>query len=514
MKNMKINIHCWLFLGLLLSSAGCKDLNTVSNNPDRNDVLSSGADLLAVLNGGYAAWWQAVHGDHPAIALSVTADAYGMSWADFGAQRLGEEPRTAYNNRITEEESYRLVAEAPWYGCLSAASSANDILRALDNGVTIDNGGPSDQSIRAGAHFLRGVSWGYLGLIFDQGLLVDENTDVTQPLSFVPYRDMIPAAVAELEGAITLAEQTGQNFILSAFSGLTLGDDQFVRLSHSYAARFLAQWPRTEDENQAVDWQAVLEHARQGLDDDFAPLADGNLWQSYHKYAFAETGQGNFWARVDQRLVAALDPSQPARYPEVIAEGEPPLDNPMATSPDRRLTTDFVFLPNNNFPVDRGEWHFSHYKHNRNQSDPSFAGNGSTSGPMPAFLAADNELLRAEALLRLGRKGEAIEIINTGTRVRRGGLTPLATTAPAGEVERAILYERAIELLSTAPMNLWFDRRRSGPRQPYREVDALGGLQTGTPAQLPVPAQELRIQGMEPYNFGGPADPEGIDPVF
>ena len=511
---MKLNISFFLISALLLLGS-CKDLNTVNtNNPDRDDVLSSGADLQAVLNGAYATWWQAVHGEQPVIALSVTADAYGMSWADFGAQRLGEEPRTAYNNRVSEEESYQLVAVAPWYGCLSAASSATDILRALEAGVSIDNGGPSDQSIRAGARFLRGVSWGYLGLIFDQGLLVDEDTDVTQPLSFADYDEMITAAVAELEAGIALAEQTGQNFILSVFSGLTLGETEFIQLSHSYTARFLAQWPRTEAENQTVNWQAVLEHAEQGLDFDFAPLADGNRWQSYHKYVFAETGQGNFWARLDQRLVAALDPSQPARYPEVIAEGEAPLDNPMASSEDRRLAADFVFLPKNNFPADRGEWHYSHYKHNRNKSDPSFAGNGATTGPMPAFLAADNTLLRAEALLRIGRKADAIAVINGGTRGSRGGLPPLSASASEAAVERAIFYERAIELLSTGPMGLWFDRRRIGPRQNYREVDALGGLQTGTPAHLPVPAEELRIREMEPYNFGGPADPEGTDPVF
>ena len=63
-------------------------------------------------------------------------------------------------------------------------------------------------------------------------------------------------------------------------------------------------------------------------------------------------------------------------------------------------------------------------------------------------------------------------------------------------------------------MGLWFDRRRTGARQEYNAVDALGGLQMGTPAQLPVPATELRIHGMEPYNFGGEKDPEGIVPVF
>lgn len=504
-----------LLPAFLLLLTACQDLETVNeNNPDRSDVLTTGDDLAAVLRGGYLAWWQGVHGERPVLALSVAADAYGLSRGNFGADRLGQEPRPAYNNRTSEEANYREIAEAPWYGCLSAVSSANDVLRALETGVTIDNGAAQDQSIRAAAHFLRGVSWGYLGLIYDQALLVDENTDLGEELAFSAYRDMIDAAEAELAEAAALAESVDFDFSHGYFHGLVLSAEAFARLSHAYTARFLAQWPRTPAENAQVNWQAVADHAERGLTYDFAPEADGNFWRSYQAYAFAETGQGPFWARVDQRLVAAMDPGQPARYPEVEALGEAPLTEPEATSPDRRLQSDFLYLPANNFPVDRGEWHFSHYKHHRNVTQPGFAGDGSSSGPMPVFLAADNELLRAEALLRLDRPGEAISILNNGTRVTRGELPPLNMAAPDSAIDRAIRYERAVELLSTAPMGLWFDRRRWDERQDYRTVDALGGLQTGTPAQLPVPAAELRIHGEDPYNFGGMSDPEGIMRVY
>jgi len=504
-----------LFLALILLFTACKDLDTLNeSNPDRDAVLSMGADLEVALGGGYVAWWQGVHSEHPVIGLSVAADAYGMSWGNFGAQRMGLEPRAAYNNRTTEEPDYRQIVETPWAGCLSAVSSANDVFVAMGKGISIDNGGPQDQSIQAAAHFLRGVSWGYLGLIFDQAILADEDTDIEAELPFSTYPEVLAAAVAELEKGIAIAETLGDDFVHRYFNGLTLDADGFVRLSHSYAARFLAQAPRTLAENGTVDWTAVLTHAEAGLNQNFAPIADGKFWTSYQRYVFAEAGQGPFWARVDQRLIAALDPSQPARYPEVVAQGEAPLSNPMATSTDARLASDFLFFANNNFPVERGEWHFSHYKHNRNITDAGFAGNGATSGPMPVFLAADNALLRAEALLRLNRKAEAITLVNLGTRVTRGQLPSLNASATTDAVERAILYERAIELLSTAPMGLWFDRRRIGARQDFDNVDALGSLQKGTPAQLPVPATELRIHGLQPYNFGGAGDLEGIVPVY
>ena len=507
--------HLILLLLFIFISPACKNLDTINeNNPSLSDVLTTGDDLLAVLQGGYVSWWQGVHGPHPVIGLSIAADTYTMSWGNFGAQRMGEEPRTFYNNRSSEETDYKQLITIPWQGCLSAVSSANEVLQALENGVTIDNDGPQDQMIRASAHLLRGLSWGYLGLLFDQALLVDETTEFNENMPLTPYKEMIAPAVAELERAAEIATPLELNFVHSFFNGLSLDVTQFVQLCHSYAARFLSQWPRTPDENIEVNWQAVLTHSEKGLTYNFAPIADGNFWQSYQQYVFAETGLEPFWARVDQRLVAALDPTQPARYPEVNALGETPLANPEATSADKRLETDFTFFEMQNFPVDRGEWHFSHYKHNRNSTDPSFAGNGTSTGPMPVFTSSDNLLLLAEALLRLNRLSEAVELINTDSRVLRGELPLLSAASPIEVIEMALQYERAIELLGTAPMGQWFDRRRLAPRESYDAMTPLGGLQMGTPAQLPVPADELRVQGVEPYNFGGPEDPEGIVPIF
>lgn len=514
MKNQTLKIA--VCLGLILSlNVACKELDTFNNNnPDRSGVLSSGADLRTVLGGAYLSWWRAIHNDFPVIAIGVAADSYGLAWEDFGAQRMGKEPRTAYNNRSTESSDYQQIAEVPWYGCLTAVSTANDVLKALDEGVSIDQGGPLDESIKAAAYFLRGVSWGYIGLIFDQGLIADEQTDLNEKLAFVSYEKMIDAAIGELEKARVSSESAGSDFIHSYFNGITMDSKKFRDLCHSYEARFLSQWPRTAAEYELVDWALVLSHAEQGIRSDFGPEADGNFWESYHKYTFDQTGEGPFWARVDQRLVAAMDPSQPTRYPEVTANGETPLNSPMANSADKRLETDFLFVQIQHFPADLGEWHYSHYKHNRNISDPSFAGDGATMGPMPTFLKADNSLLHAEALMNLNRLTEAVDLINGGTRVSRGQLPEVDNRAMAAEVKAAIQYERAIELFNAAPMGLWFDRRRFGPRQDYLSVDALGGLQMGTPAHLPVPADELKVQGEEPYNFGGLLDPEGVEKVY
>lgn len=503
----------YLLLTVVLLLNACKEIDSINDiAPDQEDVISTGADLQKTLQKSYETWWQSIHGEHPNLALLVAGDAYGLSRGDFGTIEMGMEPRESLPNQLSTDAHIRAITETPWYGLLSAVSSANDVLIALDKGVTIDQGSVQDETIKAAAHLVRGLSWGYLGLLFDKGVLVDEKTELEAELPFVDYKGMVAAAVEELEIAIELSEQVGFDFYHNYFNGAELDKDQFLQLAHSYAARFLAQAARTPEENQISNWAAVFAHAEKGMTFNFAPEVDGKVWQSYQQYVFAETGKGPFWARIDQRLVAALDPSQPARYPQVLMKNETPLNEKKAQSNDARLLKDFLFEERVLFEAVKGEWHFSHYKHHRNSNDPSFEGDGWSYGKMPVFLSMDNQLLKAEAALRLGQLEVANDILNTSSRTNRGEL-PRIQGASKEELEEVILYERTIEILGTAPFGLWLDRRRLSNREASDEVSALGGLQLGTPAQLPVPAKELMARGDDFYTFGGENDPEGIVPI-
>ena len=151
---------------------------------------------------------------------------------------MGEEPRAAYNNRAGEDPDYKQLIEDPWFGALSAVSTANDIIIALADGVTIDDGGDADKNIEASAYLLRGLSTGYLGLMFDKGYRATEDTDVSQPVDFLPYTELIVAAEADLNQAISIASSGGDGFGMTFFNGLTLTPSQFIELAHSYAARF------------------------------------------------------------------------------------------------------------------------------------------------------------------------------------------------------------------------------------------------------------------------------------
>ncbi|MEM1326764.1 MAG: RagB/SusD family nutrient uptake outer membrane protein [Bacteroidota bacterium] len=491
------------FLLLILSCQSISDIDELT--PDEARILSSGADLQAALHDGYATWWQATHGTFPNLALLVAGDAYGLSRGDFGTVEMGIQPRQAFDNRVGNA-----INEVPWYGLLNAANTATDVLSSLERGISIDKGAAQDQSIRAAAHLLRGLSWGYMSSLFDQGVIVDETTDLNGDLPLISYQKVLENALSELDAVIDIGN-TENALSHTYFNRVLLNSDQLSQLVHAYKARFLVYSARTFSENEQTDWAAVLYHAERGLEVDFAPLADGDKWQSYQAYTFAETGKGPFWARLDQRLVAAFDPSQPVNYPQVSSENEAPLNSPQAQSADARLNGDFIYEARINFNPELGEWHFSHYKHHRNKTQDNFAGNGQDEGTMPTFLAADNVLLKAEAAYHLGALEEAATLLNSGSRVARGNLSSVASQAEA--IFDAIRYERSVELLSTAPFGLWLDRRRWQERENMESLTALGGLLIGTAAQLPVPAKELNGRKMDVYTFGGIDDPQGILPI-
>lgn len=503
-----------LHLSLLILAAllSCQPLNTGSSLlPSGREVINKGTDFEPVLNSGYQAWWQSVHGPATAVPLGVAGDAHTLPWDDFGASLMGQEPRMPYPNQSSAPNAVQDIARVPWYGCLSAVTEANEVLRASSSGISLDNGGPLDQSARAAARALRGLSWGYLSLLFDQAPVVTEDTPLDAPLSFSSYAVVNNRAVAELLEAADTAASLGEDFFHPYFNGLALDGTAFGQLCRAYAARFLAQASRTPEETGIADWEQVLSLAQGGLSEDFAPQANGQAWVSYHYYTLADTEAGPFWARLDQRLVAAFDPAQPARYPQVEALQEPPLQSSEAVSDDARLSSDFLYNAFVPFPAARGEWFFSHYRHQRQNASPGLFGDG-RQGPMPVFLQADLQLLQAEAHARLGDRAAAATLLNNGPRISRGNLPPLSPNAPASELLQAIAYERMVELHNTAPFGTWLDRRRLALREPTDDaLTPLGGLQYGTPAQLPVPAAELRVNGMPVYTFGGPDDPQGIE---
>ena len=492
--------------------AACQELDVTNpNDPDRVRATSSPAALEALAAGTFVTWWEWVHDDSPVWAMSTMADEFTSAFFDFGILVASSEPRVPYNNSPTYEDA--AVNRDPWSGLYATLSATNDVLQAIDQrGVRIVQGGVDrTPRTRAFAKFMQGLSHGYLALYFDQVYVTGESAD-PKMVAASPYRVAMDTALAELDSAIAIA--TANSFTLPADGWLfqEMTSAEFARLAHSYKARLMAQVARTRAERDAVSWAAVLAEAEAGIQRDFAPTAVPGLFFDDFKRVAARsrsTAPGDF-ARVDYWLVGPADSTN--RFREWVAK--PPAERAVfqLVTKDRRIHpagqpagrgSYLGYTTSNRFNASRGTYHQSRYYFHR-------LGEGDRwqTGPQLEMTVTEMNLLRAEALIRLGRAAEAVPLINLSRTAATAGLPPVTVAGPpdlpgcvprkldgtCGSLWDALRYEKRIEGAGVHPPGAFLDAR---------------GWQTllqGTPVHFPIPGRELQVRGLPLYTFGGTGD--------
>ncbi len=486
---------------LLLSSA-CVDLEVTNpNNPDVARALATPSDVAKVSESSINSWYRAASHHEPAMALQVTADAGTANFGNFGMRFNNEEPRIAYNNNSANADQF--VARGPWDRTYAALGAANDGLRAIDLQGIVIPGANNTEKARAAALFAQAASLQNLSMLFDRAFIVTEDTDLAVRPELQPYTAVRDAALEKWDELIALT--AGKTWVLNDGVlpiGVPTTGIMLNRIGNTMAARTLVYNARTGAENTAVNWARVLTYANRGItgtgltDMNFDIVYDDNNWFDLVKLY----GNLDSWTRVDQRLANRMSPNIPVKFAGIPAQPvAQPVDNrmgvanlPCGGNPSSCLTgitKDYVDLRTVIGDPARGIWMQSTIYHRRYR-DKSFAVPGpSRLGPLPYILAAENDLLIAEALARTGGDlARAAALVNK-TRVTRGGLAPVANTAAA--ILAAIDYERDVELLNTNGWVPFFDGRR------------LERLQPRTFRHLPIPANELEVLGLPVYTFGG-----------
>jgi hypothetical protein len=192
------------------------------------------------------------------------------------------------------------------------------------------------------------------------------------------------------------------------------------------------------------------------------------------------------------RLINRMDPSQPAVFTGTVAA--------VGSSPDARYTLDYQRCPCDATSTvigdpGRGIYMQSYFSHQRYRDHSRTTSGGAPDSPVPYLLAAESDLVLAEALIRTGGDLNLAATLINRTRVTRGGLPAATGSESAATLLGYIDYERDVELLHT---NGWDHFRR-------RHVD---GLQDGTLRHLPIPAKELETLQLPIYTFGGVGLPD------
>ena len=520
---------------LAFAGACNPDLNVTNPNaPDVARAISTPSDVRQLIGSSFNTWYLGMQGcytgqcePNPGIALEVMGDVATMAFGNFGARFNGQEPRLAYNNSSAAADG-RVASDAydSMYGALGAA---NDGLKAIARGVRVaaSASAPDEtEQFQAFAWLVQGMALGFQSLVFNEGFVVKEDTpDASAVLE--GYQAVSAAAVASLDKAI--AASAGKSWSIPTeftTTALNLTAERLNRMANTMAARQLAYTPRTAAENAQVNWARVLSYADKGISTGSAPFNlqiqgdGGNTWYDLTKaYLDLES-----WVRVDQRIIQEADPSQPLVFTSTTA---PPKANPAdlrfsrgaadASGNVRQAGADFWYNQNIPFPEARGVYFFSNWSHAR-YVEHSYEVDAPFLTTVPFVLAAENDLLLAEALVRTGGdKNRAATLINK-TRVGRGGLTPVTGAMSNNELLGAIFYEYDVELWGSGAGVGWMNRRRIDTNITYNGLpigNIWGGrggsnLQKGTPRSLPVPAKELETLGIPVYTFGG----NSPNPVF
>jgi hypothetical protein len=391
----------------------------------------------------------------------------------------------------------------------------------------------------AASVMLQGVTFAGIALNYDQGFVVDEETDLSDPaaLPLVAREELRDAALQKFDAAIGLLSATPFSATpttwLGASNGPSYSSSQLIRLIRTMQAELVAYFPRDAAEDAAVDWAQVATFAAAGISAgapfDFSFYTDKVNMNDQLK----DWGNAATLVKIDTRLASIItagpDPSKVHRTPW---PGEP---DPQPDAFDKRVGdgswgpeddffgdgtiaesanagTDFAYTSAVYLNPSRGLSHFGNLAHIR-YSYAAYPGYGlpgeDGSGVTPTYTATLNDLLWAEGLIRGGGSPAAAADLINKTRVGRGGLAPVSGASTQAQLLAALQYESEIELLGIGATP-FYNRRRGTPAgwTLGAACPSILCLWPQTPRHMPIPAKELGVLQKELYTFGGPGDPE------
>ncbi len=427
------------------------------------------------------------------LADQTTTTNRNLEWWDFA-----KEPRIPLN----PSESYggRDVLYVPYYYFYQANLNATLALEGLYAGNPgIDaNGNDRTNEVYAIAHFIKGVSQGYLGATYDRGVIVDKNLGGSGLQEYPnSYKELIENGVAHFDSAIVYANKAS-SITLSDFYVNVIGNKTtLIQFANSLAARFLASIPRDKTEAKALGaafWNKVLTYAQNGLTTDLTTAGYGGSGHFYNYsarqlYTLINSNTAAYLP-IDIKLAHFADNT--GTYPDSYPTNSTTVLDAIQTD-DARFHQYYRYFPAFGFLLEeRGRHLFSNYGRVRR----GFGANPVTyDNRQVVFVAEELRLLRAEAKFWLDDFAGAAAELNASTARRKaiGGLRDVPATEAA--LRYVLHYEWAVEI-----------DVEGGNLGPFAFMRRHNLLQPGTPTQFPIVENQLKLTPNQLYTFGGEAN--------
>jgi hypothetical protein len=424
-------------------------------------------------------------GTHFSLLADQTTNTNGnSSWWDFA-----KEPRLRLNNNASYRGAVTMTTfYNNFYQANLDATIALDIIEVQKKNILDNLGTDRTKDCQVAAYFSKGVAQGYLGVIFDRGLIVDEANSSSR--SFPNnYKELIANGLKLIDKSIQLAEAYSA-LKFDFLSGITVNQTTFIQLANSLAARILSSLPRDKNEAAALGsdhWNQVLAYASKGITADFTiATVTGGYYNQLVSGLVQRNTDGSGWLAPDLKVAWLADKTgnTPKFYPSTGVL-------PAISSNDKRFAQYFGYTPSFGIMLEsRGRGLFTNYYRIRWYNAKNTL---NTPGAInPYFLYEEIRLLKAEAKFWLKDYAGAASELNTATaaRIAKGELPPITATESA--LRQALHYEYAIEIDDAG-----------GAFVPFTFMRRNNLLIGGTPTEYPLPQLQLDLAKTQVYTFGG-----------
>lgn len=524
------------------------------NQPETERVLATPADVENLLGTQYLRWHIAFHGSLSNVWGMATVQSLEnfTSLANNGMGARINIPRASNDNSVGN--SFATEQRRTYFIHGEVTRIASNVLARLAAGTGFSLGSQAqDNRARAFAEFMRGLGHGYLALVYDSAAVVTEAMSTQDPGELRGYQEVMDSALAALDRAISWANAggTGANgFPLPAgwIPGPTaLTSAEFVRLARSYKARLRANVARTPQERAAVNWDAVIADAQNGITADHFNTTNTvngpfNTWinqftvyGTWHQMTPFVVGMGDnsgayaAWLAIpiDQRGGSSFFMTTPdQRFPQGSTRPEQQADFAITSCNSAGSVCKRYFVNRQTADQNAGAgWGWSNYDYVRFHPWRT-AGDGGTgqNGRFPFMTKAEIDLLQAEGHFRRGNYAQAAALINitrtrTPTAAQPGGGLPAITafdatspvpggadcvpkvpqppsfnTIACGNMLEALKWEKRIETAYTHALAWYLDMR------------GWGDLPETTPYDWAAPYEDLQARGRTGfgiYSTGG-----------
>lgn len=518
------NIIKYLMVGSLLvfGTSACADLEvTNQNDADAARALSTPGDVLSLIGGSYNNWFYGNYSYNSAgMALSNAAFQHNAPWANAGMEKYGRLPRIAFINSINDGD-YNYQTRSWFYSYRAIAAVADGLKSLSDPAISDELSADEVSSATAFGRFVEGISHATIALLFSQGFVVDETTDLAVAQEPMPYDQLMVVAMGYFDQAI--AEAQGKSWTLPMeWMRASLSASDFIKVVHSFKARYMAMSARSAAERKALPWSQIMADIDAGITSDFvANYDDDTNWHwdagaydtyfgwsevAYFIWGMADqSGRFQQWNSLslaqksyqfgDNDPVLIITPDQ--RFPQ----GNTVAEQRASESADRYIRiqrpgteTGYTWAR-----PDRGTWRWSWYKHNRFESYWNDLEYDVIEIPM-----VEMRLLKAEGMYYQGNLAGAADIINQ-TRVAAGlnatdasgtntSCVPKLPDGSCGSLWEMLKWEKRVEGTFKGPFAApWFFDGRGW-----------GDLWKDTWIQLPIPCGEAQVLQLLPCeSYGG-----------